>query len=324
MQTDSNLPQGGDIAVSSKSTSVSVNEAPRFDQEFPHLYEETAYYLKQSPEDRVKFVHTDKFIVHENAKTVLAAMKDIYNRPPGMVRPACLGVIGASNEGKTATAKRFFRDLGGDPARFFGNHDEMPVLCVEMPPRATEPRICLSIARALGLTGYGGAKARIVTDNVYRALVIKKVRVLILMEFQHVMPLPCSERQVVFDLVKGISNHGISIIAIGTEEAKRIMGEDEQIANRMRIVRLKGFAKGQEFYNVLHSLEPYYPLPMPSGLSSPKLADEIYGRTNGITGEVVALCNAAAAYAIRHGKPCIDKAVLTSATLFPAANVEAA
>lgn len=324
MESNNHETQDGGPAASIFANSASASEKPRFDQEHPHLYEETAAYLKLSPDERVRFTHTDRFVVHENAKVVLSAMKDIYNRPSGAVRPACLGVIGASNEGKTATAKRFFRDLGGDPAKFFGNHDEMPVLPVEMPPRATEPRVCLSIARALGLTGYGGAKARVVTDNVYRALVTKKVRVLMLMEFQHVAPLPYSERQVVFDLVKGISNHGISIIAIGTEEAKRIMCEDEQIANRMRIVRLKGFAKGQEFYNFLHSLEPYYPLPMPSGLSAPNLGDEIYGRTNGITGEIVALCNAAAAYAIRNGKPCIDKAVLKSASLFPAANAKAA
>jgi hypothetical protein len=198
----------------------------------------------------------------------------------------------------------------------------MPVVLVEMPPRATEPRVCLSIARALGLAGYG-SKARHVTDNVYRALVAKKVRVLVLIEFQHVSPLPKFERQVVLDLVKGISNHGISVIAVGTEEARNNLAEDEQVANRMRVIRLKGFANNLEFRSFLHSLEPYYPLPKPSGLSSPELAAEIYSRTNGITGEVVALCDAAAAWAIRNKKPCIDKAALKAALLYPAANMAA-
>jgi hypothetical protein len=53
------------------------------------------------------------------------------------------------------------------------------------------------------------------------------------------------------------------------------------------------------------------------------LSAEIYSRTNGITGEVVALCNAAAAWAIRNKKPCIDKAVLKAALLYPAANMAA-
>jgi hypothetical protein len=322
-QSNDEIPDGGPTASPNSNAAPGV-DVPCFSQTHPHLYQETAAYLDRPRDERVKRAHADKYILHENAKFVLSAMKDIYNRPDGLERPPCLGVIGDSNEGKTATANRFFRDLGGDPARFFGNHDEMPVVRVEMPPRATEPRVCLAIARALGLAGYGSTKARIVTDNVYRALVTKKVKVLILMEFQHVFPLPVYERQVVYDLVKGISNHSISVVAIGTEEAKRMLAEDEQIANRMRIVRLKGFSKGVDLRNFLHSLEPYYPLPKPSGLSSPELSNEIYARTNGITGEIVSLCNAAAAFAIKTNRPCIDKAVLKSAALFPPASDKAA
>lgn len=290
-------------------------------QEHPHLFKKTALLLNASKEERVRFVHEDKFIMHATAKKVLGAMKEIYLRPKAVVRPPCLAVIGNSNEGKSAVAKRFFRDLGGDPARFFGIHDEMPVVLVEMPPRATEPRVCLAIARALGLTAYGTAtKSRLVTDNVMRALVAKKVQMLILIELQHVEPLPESERQVVYDLIKGISNHGISVVGIGTEEARYCIAEDEQVANRMRVIRLTSFAHDQELRDFLHSLQHYYPLAKPSNLGSVAIAKEIYGRTNGIVGEVVALCNAAAAYAIKHDLPCIDLAVLKAAALLPSAN----
>jgi len=289
--------------------------------EYPHLFKKAAVLLTESVEDRVRFVHEDKFILHETAKKALGAMKDIYLRPKNVVRPPCLAVIGNSNEGKTAVAKRFFQDLGGDPARIFGVHDEMPVVLVEMPPRATEPRVCLAIARALGLTAYGTAtKSRQVSDNVMRALVAKKVQMLILIELQHVSPLPTSEQQVVLDLIKGISNHGISVVGIGTEEARICIAEDEQVANRMRIVRLNSFANDQHLRDFLFSLKYYYPLPKNSDLGSPKIADEIYKRTNGIVGEVVALCNAAAVYAIKNKLPCIDLDVLKKAALLPAAN----
>lgn len=289
--------------------------------EYPHLFKTTAMLLNEPVEDRVRFVHEDKFIMHANVKKVLGAMKEIYHRPKAVVRPPCLAVIGNSNEGKSAVAKRFFRDLGGDPARFFGIHDEMPVVLVEMPPRATEPRVCLAIARALGLTAYGNAaKSRMVTDNVMRALVAKKVQMLMLIELQHVEPLPESERQVVYDLIKGISNHGISVVGIGTEEARICVAEDEQVANRMRIVRLTSFAHDQEFRDFLHSLQYYYPLPKASNLGSDAMAKEIYSRTNGVVGEVVALCNSAAAYAIKHKRECIDLPVLKAAALLPPAN----
>lgn len=297
---------------------------PSISKEYPHLYAETAALFESPAKEQVRFVHADKFVMHETAKTVLSAMKDIYHRPKNVVRPPCLAVIGNSNEGKSAVAKRFFHDLGGDPARFFGVHDVMPVVLVDMPSRATEPRVCLAIARALGLTAYGSAtKSRMVTDNVMRALVAKKVQMLVLMEFQHVKPLPPPERQVVYDLIKGISNHGISIVGIGTEDARICMAEDEQIANRMRVTRLTSFANDQNFRDFLHTLEHHYPLPEPSGLGKMTMANEIYNRTNGITGEVVSLCNSAAAYAIREGLPCIDLKVLKAAALLPPADAAA-
>jgi len=290
-------------------------------KEYPHLNQNAATLLTESKADRVRFVHQDKFIMHEPARKALGAMKDIYNRPKDVVRPPCLAIIGNSNEGKTAVAKRFFQDLGGDPARFFGVHDEMPVVLVEMPPRATEPRVCLAIARALGLTSYSTAtKSRQVTDNVMRALVAKKVQMLILIEVQHVKPLQLSERHVVYDLIKGISNHGISVVAIGTEEARNCIAEDEQIANRMRIVRLFSFANDKHLRDFLHTLEQYYPLPKPSSLGSEAMANAIYKQTNGIVGEVVALCNAAAAHAIKKDLPCISLAVLKENPLLPPAN----
>ncbi|MFA6289274.1 MAG: TniB family NTP-binding protein [Opitutaceae bacterium] len=290
------------------------------DETYPHLLVESAALLTKSIDERTTWINTDRFIMHANAKPVLSAMKDIFNRPP-CIRPACLAVIGDSNEGKTAVANRFFRDMGGDPANIFGNHEEMPIVLVEMPPRATEPRICLAIARALHLTSSANTKSRLVSDHVYRALVAKKVRVLILMEFQHAEPLPKFERQVVLDMVKGISNQGISVIAVGTEEARKLLGQDEQVANRMRVIHIKGFTQGQDLMDFLHSLEAFYPLPQPSGLGEKQIMTQIYRRTLGVTGEIIALCNAAAVWAVRNNKPCIDMEALVKATLLPKASV---
>jgi len=289
------------------------------DELYPHLLVESAALLAKSIDERIAWINTDRFIMHANAKPALSAMKDIFNRPP-CIRPACLAIIGDSNEGKTAVVNRFFRDMGGDPASIFGNHDEMPIVLAEMPPRATEPRICLAIARALHLTSSANSKSRLVSDHVYRALVAKKVRVLILMEFQHAEPLPKCERQVVLDMVKGISNQGISVFAVGTEEAKKLVAEDEQVANRMRVIRIKGFDQGQDLMDFLHSLQAFYPLPQPSSLGEKQMMTMIYRRTLGITGEVIALCNAAAVWAVRNNRPCIDAEALVKAALLPKAS----
>ncbi len=290
------------------------------DQEHPHLLADTAALLATPIEERLRWINTDRFILHDKAKPVLSAMKDIFNRPP-CIRPPCLAVIGNSNEGKTAIANRFLRDMGGDHTKIFGNHDEMPVVMVEMPPRATEPRVCLAIARALGLAGYANSKSRLVSDHVYRALVAKKVRILILMEFHHIEPLPRCERQVVLDMVKGISNQGVSVIAVGTEEARIMLAEDEQVANRMRVIRVNSFTQGEDLMNFLHSLEAFYPLPKPSGLGEKAMMNRIYRKTLGITGDVVSQCNAAAAWAVRNNRPCIDAEAMEKALLLPSASV---
>jgi hypothetical protein len=304
-------------------------ETPEISADYPHLFRSTAAMLDRPLEERTLMIHQDKFIMHTAARSALAAMKNIYNRPKNVVRPPCLAVIGNSNEGKTALVERFYADMTGEPPRRLGpndgfqpGRDKMPIVLVEMPPRATEPRVCLAIARALNLTSYGTAtKSRMVTDKVMRALVSKQVQMLILIEFQHVHPNPTSERLVVYDLIKGISNHGISVVAVGTENARLCLGEDEQVANRMRVVRLQSFAHNQEFRDFLHSLEFYYPLPKASGLGTSVMAKEIYARTNGIVGEVVAFCNGAAEFALKKKLSCIDLAVLKVPHLFPAANI---
>ena len=289
------------------------------DAEYPHLKTETAAMLTRPIAERVTWINSDRFILHANAKAVLTAMKEVYNRPIG-IRPACLAVIGGTNEGKTAVANRFLRDLGGDAVKIFGNHDEMPVVMVEMPPRSTEPRLCLAIARSLGLTGYANSKSRLVSDHVYRALVAKKVRVLILMEFQHISPLPKFERQIVLDMVKGISNLGVHVFAVGTDEAQTRLAEDEQVSNRMRVVRVNGFKEGEDLMNFLLSLESFYPLPKPSELWDKRTMAKIYKRTNGVTGEVIALCNAAAVWAGKNTKECIAAEAFENAFLPPPAS----
>jgi hypothetical protein len=264
--------------------------------------------LVRSKEERIRYCYKNRYISHSNAEAVLDAMKDVYYREPGAVRPACLAVIGASNSGKSATVAQFCSEVGDATAKA-GSQDTMPVVKVDVPPRATEPRLGLAIARALGLGGYAG-NARIVSDNVYRALQEKRVRVLLLNEIQHVEPIPSSERAIVLDFIKGISNSGISIIAVGTDTACELIARDEQVANRLRVIHLQNLVytrrNREEYLGFLNTLESFYPLPERSGLADPEFADAIYKGTNGVVGEIVLCCDTAAAYAIRNDRPRIE------------------
>ncbi|HVZ65077.1 MAG TPA: TniB family NTP-binding protein [Lacunisphaera sp.] len=311
-------PTGDTPQVVPPSSNPSVR--PGFDPKHPHLRLEAASLLTASEADRCYYIYQDRFILHPNAKDALAALKDIRNRPKG-VRPPCLALIGGSNEGKSALIRKFLKDFEAvTDETVAGNTDQMRIVCVEMPPRATEPRTCLAIARAMGLPGYGSTKSRVVSDNVYRALKAKGVEMLILNEAQHAAHLSDRERSVTCDLMKGISNLGISVITVGTPELGPMLSHDVQIANRMRIVRLISFAKGESLSAFLNTLETFYPLPERSDLGSPELMAAVYHRTNGITGEVVQLCNAAAVHAVRTKQPCITLELLRKTIMLPPAS----
>lgn len=305
------------VAAKAGNPNQSVPEG--FDSNHPHLLVDTAQQLGKSVEERIQHIAMDKFVLHDAAKRVLGAMKEVLILPKG-VRPPCLAVIGGSNQGKSATTKRFLRDYDADFTGYHLDMAEVPILSVEMPPRATEPRLCLAIARALGLTGYSNAKSRVVSDNVYRALKQKCVRLVIFNEAQHALNNSRLERSVVCDFIKGISNLGISVIAVGTEDALTLFAEDEQVSNRMRVERLTPFNNNSAaFTDFLHAIEAHYPLPQPSGLGSKPMAAEIYKRTLGNTGEVVMLCNAAAMLAVQTGAPCIDLPLLRKTVVRPTA-----
>lgn len=276
--------------------------------------------LMASEPERCYYIHGDRFITHPRAKDALSALKDVLYRPKG-VRPPCLALVGGSNDGKSALIRRFLKDFEAitDEAAA-GNTDRMRIVSVEMPPRATEPRTCLAIARAMGLPGYGTTKSRVVSDNVYRALKAKAVEMLILNEAQHAAHIPAMERSVTCDLMKGISNLGVSVVAVGTPELIPMLSNDVQIANRMRIVRLVSFAKDENFSAFLNTLATYYPLPEPSDMGSTEMMAAIYKRTNGVTGEVVQLCNAAAVHAVRTKKPRITVELLRDTITLPPAS----
>lgn len=291
-----------------------------FDSNYPHLRVETAAMLAATEAERCYHIHEDRFILTECAKQVLRALKDVHNRPKG-VRPPCLAIIGGSNEGKSAVIRRFLKDFEAVTDEMVaGNTDQMRIVCTEMPPRATEPRTCLALARAMGLPGYGSTKSRVVSDNVYRALKAKQVEMLILNEAQHAAHIPSQEREVTCDLMKGISNLGISVVTVGTPELIPMLSHDVQIANRMRVVRLVSFKKGDALSDFLDTLETYYPLPERSDLGSTEMMAEIYKRTNGITGEVVQLCNAVAVHAVRTKQPRITLKLLRDTIVLPPAS----
>ena len=274
-----------------------------------HLNESAQRLFNKSIDAKIIAVFEDKFILHPQAQKILSILKRTLAKPESE-RPAGHMIIGPSSSGKTGIINKLYRDLGGDPANRVGASERMPILVVEMPPRATEPRVMLAMARALRLPVLTENESRKVTDIILRKLKERHVRMVVFLEFDHIGPIGAMERAVVFHLIKNITNEGISIVGAGTQKCVELILEDEQITSRLRPLYLHGFPKDQTFVNFVATLETFYPFPEPSYISRDHL-DYVFQRTQGVAGEVVALLNEAAAWALRNGRNVIDQEALT-------------
>jgi hypothetical protein len=104
-------------------------------------------------------------------------------------------------------------------------------------------------------------------------------------------------------------------VAVGTEEIISLIQEDEELASRLRPLRLRGLALDQRFGSFLATLETFFPFQKPSFL--PRYTIEIHRRTAGIIGEVVALLNEAAAWAVRNDRSHIDDEAFKKCAYIP-------
>lgn len=258
--------------------------------------------LHASVEDRVRLCREDKFILYTDAKNALSKLKDLLSwpcceRPPGYLLSA------PCDYGKTALVNRMLRDLGGDAAVKPGVHDIIQLLVLSLCSRPTDVRIAMVIARVLKMPVFAGRESREIGDIVLREVKKRGIRVMVLQEFNNLAALPKNELEVAFDFIKDLTNLGISIVAVGTEISVNLVANDEEIASRLRPIRLGGFAPDQEFVDFLATLETFYPLPEASTL--PNFAEEVYRRTRGVIGDVVRLTNDAAVWSIRNNRRCI-------------------
>jgi hypothetical protein len=269
-----------------------------------HLNNSARQLLHAELPQKLEAVFRDKTIIHAQVKEVLSILKRTLEKPVCQ-RPSCFLVIGSANTGKTWLADKLFNDLGGDAAKRSGANDRMPLLIVETPARPTEPRIVLSLARAMGLPVVTENESRKVSDLILRKLRERRVRMVMLLEFDNIETLPTQERLVAFHFLKNITNQGISIVPLGTQTCVEYVLEDEQLKSRLRPLYLRGLARDKDYTDFVATLESHYPFPKP-GFVWRDHVDKIFERTRGLIGETIMLLNEAAAWALRNGRPSID------------------
>lgn len=305
-----------DLAANTALGSTKDSDAPVCDVKLPWCLHSTASeVLDGSVESRLAVAFADKFILHPDAKRILAALKGAIARPRSE-RPPGFAVVGPSNSGKTALLNRFIRDFGGDPYCRVGALDNFPIINVRLVSRATEPRIFLTLARSIGLPLRPGQLTRETQDFVLRRLAERQCRMVVFSQFNHIEPIGNQEQRIVFDLLQNISEEGIVVVVVGTEAIVSLIAREEELATRLRPLRLRGFAFNEDFASFLETLETFYPFRKRSYLFG-RFGKDIYEATMGVPGEIVMLVNEAAAWAIREQKLQIDSEALQKCNYTP-------
>jgi hypothetical protein len=95
------------------------------------------------------------------------------------------------------------------------------------------------------------------------------------------------------------------IIASGVEKAINAVNRSTQLKSRLRERRLRRFELNPEYQEALAMWEQTLPLRKASNLDDVSIAQDIYGRSDGVTGRISDLVKMAAELAIEDKSECI-------------------
>jgi hypothetical protein len=274
-----------------------------------HLAERVRPLLDSSDENRISFVHAERWIPYPRADRILSLLEDLLVMPRTHRMPNLL-VVGDTNNGKTAVLKRFER-LHPCVENARGDGNDMPVVYIQAPPVPDEGRLYNNILTAVRApfrtNDRVDEKQRIVLRMIRRL----EVRVLLIDEIHHIVAGHLTKQHQFRNLLKYLGNElQIPIVAAGTRDSFNALNTDPQLANRFTPALLPLWESGRDWDRLVLSFERRLPLQKPSQLAQNSSAT-LLEMTEGAIGELSRLLNAAAVEAIRSGRERIDKTLLS-------------
>jgi type II secretory pathway predicted ATPase ExeA len=274
--------------------------------DYSHLYSAIRPYADEDNETRIRRIRTDRWITYNRAEAVLTAMEDLLNFPKRTRMPNLL-LVGPTNNGKTMIVEKFRRTHPPIPPNDAPvGAVTVPVLKVQMPAGPDEARFFGAILEELGFPHMLSDRVAKRQDAAVRMLRETSVSVLIIDELQNLLSGSRLHQRRLLNLLRWLGNElQIPLIAAGTPEALHAIQSDDQLANRFEPIRLPPWRNGEEYRQLLSTLEALLPLRRPSHLAATALADKILSAAEGILGEVVSIVTRAAVRAVTSGTEAI-------------------
>ena len=275
-----------------------------------HLNASARRLLVLDDAQRVACIDRDLWIGYGRAQEAHQRLDRIL-RSERRMRPDNLLLIGASNNGKTAIARRFHARhiLPEDPA---AERATIPVAFVQAP---NGPRIVPLLANILQALGREPTRRHTIAQlrsETYRAMQDVGLRLLLIDDLHSISGSGIGPMLV--DLRDLGSVTGVSLGCFATKDIAAILRRDEQLANRFELLTLPRWQlDDMDYAKLLATFAQQLPLRRPSRLTDPVLAQTILVAAGGLIGGIASLLRQAAVEAIRTGHECIDHAMLARA-----------
>jgi hypothetical protein len=280
-----------------------------------HLSPETKLVLEKSVEERISWVQRPRWISYPQAAAILDRLEDMLSHPRQHRMPG-LRLIGDSNNGKSHLIEEFKRRHPPSD-NYGGDHIVCPVLVIETPPSAKESDLYRQILTTLFKRVPSSPGA--LRDDAVEVLKAIQVKVLIFDELSNMVASADQKQRQSLNAIKYLANTlEVSIVGAGIRDLDRVMLLDPQLQNRLRPMELPIWRSGKESKQLMKSLEMLLPFPQTSNLYSTQTCNFILAKAGGLIGEVCQLVTAAAVYALKKERPCIDEdAILNCAYQSP-------
>ena len=270
---------------------------------------------------RIARIDRDRWIGYGRAREILAELERIL-RSGRRQRPDNLLIIGASNNGKTAIARRF---LSGTrlPEHPAATYSTIPAALDPGPQRAAHLAFVDRYSRSARTTAWPtrnhrSAARRDLPDHADRWPPAAADR----RPARH--PRRRRLASVLVQLREIGSVLGVSLGCFATREIAYVLRQDDQLTNRFELMTLPRWQiEDPDYWRLLHTFGRRLPLRDASKLTDPDLAAAILARSDGLIGAITRLLRQAAVEAVRTGHERIDRAMLDRVRTESPAMIEA-
>jgi len=272
----------------------------------PHLHDSVQALVAESDESRIRRIRADRWVGYARADAALSAFEELLSFPKRTRMPNLL-LCGPTNNGKSMVLEKFRRAHPQVPAGVTSEGvARVPVLKIQMPPGPDERRFFGAILEALAVPRLASESISRRQDAAMGLMRSTGVSLLIIDEAHNLLAGAQLQQRRMLNLLRWLGNElQIPIIAAGTVEALHAVQSDDQLANRFEPIPLPHWGYGEEYRELLRTLEALLPLRRPSYLAKPALAQKVLATAEGILGEVVAILTRAAVRAVTTGTEAI-------------------